>query len=80
MLARFMSEKETTSPGFLSNARLTALEALEDPDPVIALTGIQVLTVVGTQDDIEQIRGLLSHPDTRVTTARCALFERGVRA
>jgi hypothetical protein len=75
-----MQEKEEAHPGFLEKARLIALEALADDDPIIVLTGVQVLTIVGTPDDLQRVAGLSCHPDERVVkNVRASLFERGIK-
>ena len=80
MLRDSMSEYEAAAPGFLEKARIVALAAIENPHPLTIATGIQVLTVVGTDSDFGAVKKLTTHPDERVAThARTALFERGIR-
>jgi hypothetical protein len=69
-----------SSPGFLDSARAVALKAIKLPDAVMIRKAIQVLCVVGTDDDMEIIQSLLKHmaPEIRVD-AQCCLFERRVR-
>lgn len=79
-LSGFIAERESSAPGFTEKARLIALEALGDEDPVLVLTGIQVLAAIGSDEDLAPIQELLAHPDARVqSNARSALFERGIK-
>jgi len=80
LLSEFINQREAQHPGFISKAHIIALDALEDENPIIVLTGIQVLTVVGENNDFSKVEKLLSHPDERVVkNARAALFERGFK-
>jgi len=80
LLAKFIETRESDSPGFQEKARLISLEALESDNPILVLTGIQVLTVVGNELDMHLLFPLLADADHRVTAnARSALFERGIK-
>jgi hypothetical protein len=80
LLAEFINEKEDVHVGFIEKARVIAREALDNDDPVLVQTGIQVITVVGTDEDMSLVQKLLKHPNEQVVVnARCALFERGVK-
>ncbi len=80
LLREFIQQNETSSPGFENRAHAVAREALTLENPVLVRTGIQVLTVIGDEDDLAVIETLLRHPDPRVARdAGAALFERGVK-
>lgn len=80
LLREFILECEASNPGFSEKARFTAIEALDSEDAVLVATGIQVLTVVGTDDDIRLIQAAAHHRNEDVRKhARCALYERGVK-
>jgi len=80
LLREFISEREVANPGFSEKARLTAIEALDSEDAVLVATGIQVLAVVGTEDDVRLIQKTANHRNEDVKKhARCALYERGVK-
>ena len=80
LLREFILEREASAPGFSEKARLTAIEALGSEDAVLVATGIQVLAVVGTDDDMRLIQDAVHHRNKDVRKhARCALYERGVK-
>jgi hypothetical protein len=79
LLRESIAENEAASPGFAAKARLIALAAMANPHPLTIVTGIQVLTVVGDDSELEKVTALLSHADERVRKhARAALFERRI--
>ena len=79
-LRKFIDERNDVDPTFIEKARLIALEALENSDPILVCTGIQVLAVVGKDSDLESIKKLLdSQIETVAVNARCCLFERGIK-
>jgi hypothetical protein len=80
LLRQFISERAAGDSEFRARARRVALRALELNDPVLIRTGIQVLAVVGQDDDLSRIQALLRHSDSNVAKdARCCLFERGLK-
>jgi hypothetical protein len=80
LLARFIEENSATNPDFRARAREIALESLNMEDPVLVRKGIQVLTVVGSDEDMSSVRELLNHRNKAVVKdARAALFERQIR-
>jgi hypothetical protein len=80
LLRQFISERTQGDSEFPAKARRVALRALELHDTVLIRTGIQVLTVLGQDDDLTRVRALRQHPDSDVAKdARCCLFERGLR-
>jgi len=79
-LREFISEHSDADAAFLEKARSVALRALELDDPVLVRTGLQVLAVVGREDDLPAIMKLRGNTDEAVAKdARCCLFEHGVR-
>lgn len=77
LLVEFIEERSTSIPDFKDRARLIALRAITMEDPTCVRKGIQVLTILGTDEDIEMIRNFLSHLDEDVKKdAKCCLFER----
>ncbi len=81
LLVEFIETREAASSGFTEKARAIALESLDNDNPILVLTGIQVLTAIGTDSDMRQVQELLAHQDHRVQShARSALFERGIKA
>ena len=80
ILSDFIERNSETNPNFRSRAREVSLDALGMEDPVLIRTGIQVLTVVGTDEDMSLIRSFLNHANRAVARdARSALFERRIR-
>jgi hypothetical protein len=80
LLRDFVREREASSPGFTNSARAVALKAIKLPDDVMVRTAIQVLCIVGTDEDIASITPLLKHTAQEVRAdARSCLFERGIR-
>jgi hypothetical protein len=80
LLRKILDEREALQPGFCESARGVALRALNLPDVVMIRTAIQVLCVVGTDDELGGIVTLLNHElETIRVDARCCLFERGIR-
>jgi hypothetical protein len=81
LLAELIEERERANPGFATRTRSVALEALELNDAILVRTGIQVLAVVGTDEDLEHLKQFVHHPDpTVVIDARCCLFEGGIKS
>jgi hypothetical protein len=80
LLRKFIEEHEASSPGFTDSARAVAVKASKLPDAVMIRTAIQVLCVVGTDEDIEALRPLLNDAAEEIRVdARCCFFERGIR-
>ena len=81
LLRLFISERANNDSEFPAKARRVALRALELSNPVLIRTGIQVLTVLGQDDDLTRVQALRQHPDSDVAKdARCCLVERGIKA
>jgi hypothetical protein len=79
-LREFIHAREASSPGFLESARVVALEAITLRYTAMIRTAIQVLCIVGTDDDLELVTPLLEDSREAIRVdARCCLFERGVK-
>jgi hypothetical protein len=77
-LREFIAEHTDEDSGFPDKARRVAVRALQLNDPVLIRTGLQVLAVVGGNDDVPTILKMLDHGDESVAKdARCCLFEHG---
>jgi hypothetical protein len=80
LLRKIVEEREALQPGFCESARRVAVKALNLPDAVMIRTAIQVLCIVGTDEDLESIRTLLTHELEAIRVdAQCCLFERGIQ-
>ena len=76
----FIEERNETDPSFKVKARQIALEALENDDPIMVCTGIQVLTIVGEDADFKIIKDLVSTSNKEIAkNAKCCLFERKIK-
>jgi len=79
-LKEFIDERTAADPAFPQKARLIALKALESSNSVLVRTAIQVLTVLGTDDDMEVIKRYLeADSEEIIKDAKCSLFERGIK-
>lgn len=79
-LRKFIDERTEADPMFSENARLIALKALGSDNSVLIRTSIQVLAVLGTDEEMEVIKGYLNSEDDNIAKdARCSLFERGIK-
>ncbi len=79
-LRQFIEQKAEANSDFLVNARLIALESLSNDDPIIVCKGIQVLSVVGTDEDLIALIGLLhDNNDLIVKNTKSCLFERRIK-
>lgn len=80
LLRKSLRDLDAESPGFAGAAREIALKAIQLPEVVMVLKGIQVLCVVGTDADLASVERLLKSKVEQVRAdARACLFERGVR-
>src|SRR6267142_7057756 len=80
LLRTSIHEQTAADESFPSEVRSAALELLATDDSEFIRRGLQVLSVVGNEEDDEFIRSFLEHPDTNVRKdARASLFERGVK-
>ena len=80
VLEKFIEENSRANANFRIRAREIALEALEMDDPVLIRKAIQVLTVVGTDEEMLSVARFLDHAVPTVSKdARTALFERRIR-
>jgi hypothetical protein len=73
LLREFIEEREASSPGFTDSARAVALKAIKLPDVVMIRTAIQILSVIGTDEDLEAIKTTLEGRDGRDQSGRSLL-------
>tara|TARA_Y100001963_G_scaffold157876_1_gene255512 strand:+ start:48 stop:443 length:396 start_codon:yes stop_codon:yes gene_type:complete len=79
-LRKFIDQKAEANPEFINYARVIALEALSNSDPVIVCKGIQVLTILGSDNDLFNMKNLLeSDNESVVKNAKSCLFERRIK-
>ena len=79
-LNRQIAQRAEGDPDFPEKVRHVALEALAMESTDLIRRAIQVLTVVGTDADLELIGTFTDHPAEAVRKdARAALFERGIK-
>ncbi|HEX8235224.1 MAG TPA: hypothetical protein VF600_04655 [Abditibacteriaceae bacterium] len=79
-LAQFIDERTEADAEFPAKARAVALQALDMEDVIMQRTAIQVLCVVGSDEDMKRIQLLLERPHADIVKdARACLFERGFK-
>lgn len=79
-LQQFIDERTMSDPDFLVRARQIALKALESDNSIFLRTAIQVLTVIGTDEDMTKISDYVGSENPDVAKdAKCSLFERGIK-
>jgi len=79
-LKDFIDERAASNTFFPEKARLVALQALESDNAILVRTAIQVLTVLGTDDDMNIIKEYLTSENVDIAKdAKCSLFERGIK-
>ena len=79
-LREIVSERNTVDPQFSIKARKIALEALQSEDINLVRRAIQVLCVVGSDDEVRLLHSFTSHADQAVAKdAKSCLYERRVR-
>jgi hypothetical protein len=80
-LEEVIDERTQQDPGFPETARNIALMALENESTNIVRRGIQVLAVVGREEDFPLIQRLLDHSEKKVAAdARCFFVYKGMRS
>lgn len=80
-LRKSIDEKTASDPEFATKARQVSLKALDSGNDIFVRTAIQILTVLGTDEDMEVIKNYLdSENDEIAKDAKCSLFERGIKA
>jgi hypothetical protein len=80
VLEEFIEERTKNDPDFKKKARNIALLCLKRHNTVLIRTAIQVLTVLGTDEEMGLVKSFLDYDDTGVQNdAKCALFERGIK-
>jgi len=79
-LEEFINEREDTYSGFRKKIREISLTTLNGDNIVLIRTAIQVLTIVGNDDDLKLLDQFVEHENIDIQNdAKCGLFERGIR-
>lgn len=70
-----------SAPGFIESARAVALKAIDVPDDAMIRTAVQVLCIVGTEQDLEIVKAPVQHPheEGRKDDERGATRSTGIR-
>jgi hypothetical protein len=80
-LEEVIDERTQQDPAFPEKARDIALMALDNERTSTVRRGIQVLAVVGREEDLPLVQRLLNHPDKKVAAdARCFFVYKGMRS
>jgi hypothetical protein len=80
LLEKFIDERTSNDPDFKRKARAIALLCLNRQNTVLIRTAIQVLTVIGSDEDMVILKSFLDYKDVGVQNdVKCALFERGIK-
>lgn len=79
-LSDFIDERAISDSSFPEKARLVALKELKSNNDILVRTAIQVLTVLGTDDDMQIIKDYVNSENIDIANdAKCSLFERGIK-
>ena len=79
-LQLFIDERKMSNVDFPARARQVSLKALQSDNAIFVRTAIQVLTVIGTDEDMKIIGDFIySENADIVKDAKCSLFERGFK-
>lgn len=79
-LEKFINEREDTDFGFREKIREISLKSLDLDNITLIRTAIQVLTIVGNDDDIKLVAQFVEDENIDIQNdAKCALFERGIK-
>ena len=79
-LTKFIEEYAEDIPNFKNKIREIALTTLQRENVILIRTAIQVLSVVGNDDDMSFVQAFTDHDDRDIQNdAKCSLFERGFR-
>jgi len=79
-LKEFIEEREESTDGFYEKARIVALKSLEIDNHIMIRTAIQVLCVVGYDEDLQIVLEFVNYEDELVRKdAKACLFERGIK-
>lgn len=77
-LRRIIAEMTEADAEFPNEAREAARRAIQHDHAIVIRRGIQVLAVVGTDEDLDAVDALRQHPIKQVAAdARSCLFARG---
>jgi len=77
-LTKFIEERSLLYPNFKEKARRISRICLQRSNSILIRTAIQVLTVIGTDEDMELVKDFLND-EAAQNDAKCALFERGIK-
>lgn len=81
VLGEFINKLAEDDPDFRMKAQQVARQALQSENVVMQRKAIQVLTIVGTEEDMESVQQALNSANSDVVKdARCCLFERGFKS
>ena len=79
-LQQFIDERKMVYVDFQARARQVSLKALQSDNAIFVRTAIQVLTVIGADEDMKIIGDFIySENADIVKDAKCCLFERGFK-
>ncbi len=79
-LDKFIEKRTESDSEFKRKIRDIALLALERENPILIRTAIQVLTIVGSDEDMDLIQQFVESENIDIRNdSKCALFERGVK-
>jgi hypothetical protein len=80
MLGQFIDERSADDPEFRKKIRDISVSSLAKSNSVLIRTAIQVLTVVGDEEDMQVVQHFVDSEDLDIKNdAKCALFERGIK-
>jgi hypothetical protein len=79
-LEKFIDERSTDDVEFKNKIRDISLSSLSKDNDILIRTAIQVLTIVGDEDDMQIVGNFVNDENTDIKNdAKCALFERGLK-
>ena len=79
-LREIVAEHQEIDNTFIEKARKAAISALGADDIELIRRGIQVLCVVGTDEDVRSLRSFLEHENPNVVIdTKCCIFERRLK-
>jgi hypothetical protein len=80
ILREFIEQHSQSVPNFKARAREIALKALKIDDELYIRKGIHVLTILGTDKDLEGLKEFVESKNKKISDdAKSGLFERGIK-
>ena len=80
LLKKFIDEKISLDLKFASKARTVALQSLDIPNVAMVRKAIQVLCIIGTDEDMELVKEFVFADNNEIVKdAKCCLFERRIK-